>query len=107
MLGNTAVAVLVAATIVLEASVTRTSLMTFVVLIGPVWSVFVMPLHCCQCFENFANTASACAAVITATSTPAEIVDGSRRKMKPASPQTTAPRGSGCDRSHTHRLPVM
>jgi hypothetical protein len=41
--------------------------MAFVVLIGPVWSVFVVPLHRCHCFENFANSASACAAVGNAT----------------------------------------
>ena len=37
--------------------------MAFVVLIGPVCSVVVAPLQCCHCFENFANSASACAAV--------------------------------------------
>src|SRR5581483_5635209 len=62
MLGNTDVAVLVAATIVLDASATRMSLIAFVVLIGPVCSVVVVPLHFCHCWENFANSSSACAA---------------------------------------------
>src|SRR6516165_1054894 len=62
MLGNTDDAVLVAATTVLEASATRTSLISFVVLIGPFCSVVFVPLHRCHCTENFANSASACAA---------------------------------------------
>lgn len=53
-MGSTEVAVLVAAMVV---AVPRTSLMTFVVLIGPVCSEVVMPLHCCHCCENCANNA--------------------------------------------------
>src|SRR5690348_317689 len=59
MLGSTDVAVLVAAMV---ESVVRTSLMTFVVLIGPLCSDVVMPLHCCHCWENCANSSWACAA---------------------------------------------
>jgi hypothetical protein len=59
MLGRVDVAVLVAAIV---ESVTRTSLITFVVLIGPDCSDVVVPLHCCHCWENRANSACAWAA---------------------------------------------
>lgn len=62
MLGSTDVAVLVAATMELEGSATRTSLITLVVLIGPDCSVVVVPVHRYHWSEKRVNSAWACAA---------------------------------------------